>query len=146
MNCDICGRESGLAEAIVEGALVNVCNECSKFGKVVVVKDKSEKIAVKEKKLKEEESNDIITYDYFKRIKESREKLGLTQEELASKIKVKESVINSLESGDIEPDLILAKRLETFLKIQLIGSHKFEADTKRINFRDKGLTIGDLLE
>ena len=37
-NCDMCGRENNLNQAIVEGSLLNVCDNCARFGKVILIK------------------------------------------------------------------------------------------------------------
>ncbi len=61
----------------------------------------------------------ILRGDYSRLIKDSRESLGITQEELGRKINEKPSVIGHLENGSMKPDDVLAKKLEHFLKIQL---------------------------
>jgi len=58
--------------------------------------------------------------DYYKVIKQAREKLGLSQEALGRKINEKPSVIKLLESGKLKPDNMLARKLEHFLKVQLL--------------------------
>jgi putative transcription factor len=58
--------------------------------------------------------------DYHKVIKQAREKLGLSQEALGRKINEKPSVIKLLESGKLKPDNMLARKLEHFLKVQLL--------------------------
>lgn len=58
--------------------------------------------------------------DYHKIIKQTREKLGLSQEALGRKINEKPSVIKLLESGKLKPDNMLARKLEHFLKVQLL--------------------------
>jgi putative transcription factor len=58
--------------------------------------------------------------DYHKIIKQTREKLGLSQEALGRKINEKPSVIKLLESGKLKPDNVLARKLEHFLKVQLL--------------------------
>jgi putative transcription factor len=58
--------------------------------------------------------------DYYKVIKQAREKLGLSQEALGRKINEKPSVIKLLESGKLKPDNMLARKLEHALKVQLL--------------------------
>jgi putative transcription factor len=150
MNCDMCGKEGKLVEAIVEGVLLNVCETCVKYGKVIPLKkpDVEVKFAEKKDRFKKKivtpEVFEIIVDNFSEKVKKSREAKGLKQEELAKQIAEKESVIHNIESGHLKPGLKLAKKLEVFLGIKLI--EKTEEKIKReINFKDNNLTVGDLL-
>ncbi|HZW54773.1 MAG TPA: multiprotein bridging factor aMBF1 [Nitrososphaerales archaeon] len=66
-----------------------------------------------------QDENLVLREDYSKVIKNARELLGITQEELGHKINEKPSVISHLETGRMKPDDALARKLEHFLKIQL---------------------------
>ncbi len=61
----------------------------------------------------------MLREDFSSVIKNARESLGITQEELGRKINEKPSMIGHLENGSMKPDDILAKKLEHFLKIHL---------------------------
>ena len=61
----------------------------------------------------------MLREDYSKTIKNAREVLGITQEELGRKINEKPSVISHLEVGSMKPNDVLAKKLEHFLKVEL---------------------------
>ena len=143
MTCDMCGKDTKLFKIKIENAIMSVCENCSKFGDVFseVVK----KIEIKPIKKKiENEAFEIIKEGYGFTIKKAREKLGLKQEELAKQIKEKASLIHKLENELIEPNLVLAKKLEKFLRIKLIEHYKEEK--KKIDFEESGeMTIGDLL-
>jgi putative transcription factor len=154
MGCDMCGKEGSLVDAIVEGSMLKVCSECSKHG-VVVVGQKEEKqeevreIPVTVEPTKQGEEIDVIINNYSQIIKVAREKKGLTQEELAKDIGEKESVIVGVESGNMKPDFKLAGKLNIYLKINLIEKAEkvdFKKDKKDIDFKDKTVTIGDLLK
>ena len=174
MNCDLCGKESDLKKVKIEGTLLSVCGKCSKFGEIVEegrilpfpnpTKSFSNELFLernvherrfsnptklsnfqdREKVKKKGEFVDNIVSDYSVKIKESREKLRLTQKELGEKIAEKESIIHKIESGLMEPSLKLAKKLESFLKIKLIEIYE-EDKIKKIDFKSDKLTIGDLL-
>jgi len=135
-NCDMCGREEELRNVNVEGTLLDVCGNCSKFGSVIeeveVIKH------VNFKKVKEEFVEDFIE-GFEKIVRKEREKKGMTQKEVAGKLNVKESVIHKIENG-FGPDLVLAKKLENFFGVELVKSY----DSK-LNFKDKTLKISDLL-
>ena len=99
----------------------------------------------REKVKKKSKFVDGIVSDYSVKIRESREKLELTQKELGEKIAEKESIIHKIETGLMEPSLKLAKKLENFLKIKLIEIYG-EDKIKKIDFKSDKLTIGDLLD
>jgi putative transcription factor len=61
----------------------------------------------------------MLREDYSKAIKNARETLGITQDELGRRINEKPSMISHLEVGSMKPDDLVAKKLEHFLKIQL---------------------------
>ncbi|QQG38448.1 MAG: TIGR00270 family protein [Candidatus Woesearchaeota archaeon] len=143
--CNLCGRESNLFKTNIEGTSLLVCKNCSTFGEVI---EKYEQEEVKElkrvNKFIEEETVYIIE-DYATKIKTAREKLGLKQDEIARRIAEKESVIQKVESGHLEPSLDLAKKFERLFKIKLIQQTK-ENEEVKIDFKDKALTIGDVLK
>ena len=136
MICDMCGSEGKLYKAIIEGAQLNVCQECSKFGKVIGVikqeaprKIKSKIGTIDENKEPQTETMQIIVSDYAEKIKKKRETLGLKQEEFAKKINEKESLVHNVESGRYEPSIELAKKIERFLKIKLIEDYEEKHET-----------------
>lgn len=145
----MCGKETNLFKAVIEGTELKVCNGCTKFGKII----KKIKPAVKEKKkkeIKEEEGPEIvqvIVHDYAKKVKLARETLRMKQEELAKKINEKESVIHKIETSHYEPNLKIAKKLELFLKIKIVEEQEIEKTNKpRKSSSDKGFTIGDIIK
>lgn len=158
MQCELCGRECESKQVVVEGTMMNVCGNCSKFGEAIP----TEKLMIPNKYIpseskrvkdtKPEESSDEIVSDFYERIKKAREKKELTQDKLAEAIAEKGSLMHSIEVGRIKPSLKVAKKLEQFLNIKLIGDietteNSREAKEKlRIDLRNKNLTIGDLIK
>jgi len=65
-----------------------------------------------------------IEYEYIddlgEVVRKGREKLGLSQAELANLVKTKETIIKKIEQGEFNPPIDLAKRLEKVLKIPLL--------------------------
>jgi len=156
--CDMCSSKDRTYKIEVEGSILNVCEKCASFGKVVgkvkqempeKKKKKLEKAAEKlaeEKAKKETETMQIITPNYSSIIRKAREKLGLKQEELAKKIAEKESVIHKLESGIITPAIPLARKLEKFLRIKLVETVEMgSSDSGEKKSSSDGLTLGDLI-
>lgn len=148
MPCDLCGAEEELFLAEVEGTNLNVCKNCSKFGKVIE-KTRMNKIPQKTEKVKtapDKERVQVIVDNYSSLIKKKRESLGLKQKELAKKIAEKESVIHKIESGHIEPNINLARKLEKDLSIRLIEEEKVEEMAIKPKTKDLTVTIGDMLK
>ena len=60
----------------------------------------------------------------LKRIKQTRQKLGLTQTQLATLAQVSQSLITKIERGTIEPSYTIAKRIFFSLEKQLADKQK----------------------
>lgn len=91
-----------------------------------------------------------LVEDYGLRVKQARTRMGLTQEELASQIGEKVTVIKKIEQGELKPSIDLVRKLEKFLKIRLLipaEEPSYEL-SKYIAKPDasKGVSLGDLLK
>ena len=165
MRCEVCGHKihAEPITAIIEGARLTVCVECSKHGKIVTQDEytlrTNPKTAAKQtahapifvqKKRPEIPTVQItqeIIEDYSTKIRQAREKLGLTHEDLGRKINEKSSVIGKLETRKIEPDNILATKLEHALKIKLLTPvTEEEAPQPTLKKTDREMTLGDLIQ
>ncbi|MFH1071937.1 MAG: multiprotein bridging factor aMBF1 [Nanoarchaeota archaeon] len=157
MACEMCGSREIEYTCEIEGVIMKVCSECSRFGKQLArvqtareTKTEKKKQAASEKHARDEteqkgEIVQIIVPDFASRIKKAREKTGMTQEEFAKKVAEKESVIHNLESGRMRPSIDLCRKLERILHITLIA----QIEEKKEGFarvRGAELTIGDVLE
>src|SRR3989344_2638549 len=121
MLCELCGKKDATLKADIEGAVLNVCDACSRFG-VVRAKIINSETTTKENlgKLKEIatiESEQLIT-NYAQVIKHARELTKLSQKEFAAKINERESVIHRLECGEMDPSDVLIRKLEKSLGIR----------------------------
>lgn len=140
----MCGSDSGTIKAVIEGVELNVCQKCSRFGKILV----KPRIKFQQKEdhhAQEEEIIEMISPDYSDKIKKARESLNLNQEDLAKKLNERESFLHKIESGHIEPSIMVAKKLESFLNIKLIEKHR-ETYEKKEKSRSDSLTIGDMIK
>jgi putative transcription factor len=148
MVCEICGRNVETKQAIVEGAMLDVCENCSKFGNVVEIKKPVKENQEKRKIIKDEieEDVEILIDGYPDVIKKARERRELTQEKLARALAEKESTIQGVESGKIPLSFKLARKLEQFFGIKLIDSIKQSHKKVNLNFKSEDLTIGDLIK
>lgn len=66
---------------------------------------------------------DELVEDFNVVVRQARESKGWTREELGAKIYEKVSVITRIESGKMEPDLKLARKLEKTLGVKLIEKY-----------------------
>jgi len=143
MGCDMCGKEGQLFKALIERTELTVCKKCGDHGKILR-KISPPKPAIKKTIEAKKEIIETITSDYSKKVRNAREKLGMTQEEFAKKIKEKESVVHKIETGIFEPSIPLAKKLGKILHIKLIET--LEEETAPVaKGKSTALTIGDLL-
>lgn len=139
----MCGVEDKLVNAVVEGSILLLCNRCKEFGDVIEIP--KQKVVQLRPKQVVEEPEEFIVSDYNEIVRNAREKMGLMQKDLAEKINEKESLIQKIESGHMQPSPDLARKLERFLGIKLVEKYSAPNDKSSINFKDKGLTIGDLV-
>ena len=166
LRCEVCGHKihTDPITAIIEGARLTVCVECSKHGKVVAQDDYTSKakpvtsakstprapILVQKKRaeIPQVQITQEIIEDYSTKIRQAREKFGLTHEDLGKKINEKSSVIGNLETGKMEPNNILATKLEHALKIKLLTPITEEkAPQQPLSKKaDREVTLGDLIQ
>jgi putative transcription factor len=148
MLCDMCGSEDQLYKTMIEGTELNVCQKCSKFGKVIqkLVEPEPE-IRKPETRIMPQETEviEIITPEYSTIIRSKREKLGLKQKDFAKMIAEKESVVHKLESGQIRPSIKLARKLEKLLKVRLVEEVEEEPISHKTRVSEE-LTIGDMVK
>lgn len=148
---------------VIEGAKLTVCTECSKHGKATWEEPVKTKlnlttqatpmqgpigpIQIRKKVIqaKVDTSQEMIE-GYGEIIRQAREKLGLSVEDLGMKINEKASVLRKIELGKISPDNLLASKLERVMKIKLISSVSEEKTPQNIpKTVSCELTLGDLM-
>lgn len=132
-RCEICGNNIlGPTDTIeVDGGLFRVCSQCSKLGKSVKIPQNTQSpmhnISKSEPINRIYEDDEVeLRMDFNKAIKTAREKNGISQEEMGKRINEKISVIKHLETGKLKPNDILSRKLERFLKIQLLVPEEVE--------------------
>ncbi len=142
--CEICGRpiKGKGREIFVERAKLTVCKNCVRYG--TPVREKRKKSSRKPVFTSAEADFDIRE-DYPARVRSAREKIGLTQKDLAKKINEKESVIHRIETGHMRPSRKLTRKLEGALDIKLLEKVE-EPDVVRRRSRSDELTIGDIIK
>jgi putative transcription factor len=157
LNCDICGREiTGQAFKVkVEGAKLLVCGRCQRLGTPYTeepavrppagARPYSPRMAPrKAPELPKGMAEFEIVEDYADRVRQHRMKSGLSQEELAKRVKEKLSVIQKIETGKMSPDTKLCRELEHELKIQLLVPRKEVSDVPK-TAPPSEVTLGDII-
>lgn len=142
--CEMCGTESQLVGALVEGTLLKVCGRCSSFGNVIAVK-KPSIVERATRTIAVEEVSQYVAENCPSTVKHAREHKGWKQRDLAQRIGEKESVVHHIESGHLHPPFGVALKLEKVLGVKLIASYQAPKE-KTINLQDTSLTIGDLVK
>ena len=148
INCDLCGKsDENLLKTIIEKVELNVCQDCSKFGKVIGPLKSSppmEFFRIRRKQ-EEPEKRELIVENYSELVKKKRESLGLSQKDFAMKVSEKESLVHKIETGTFEPSIALAKKLEKILGIKLIEEYTESNETPKKS-KPQGFTIGDFIK
>jgi len=166
----MCGADvASLTTTKVEGAELELCDNCQGFGTTVETQQSSSSTSKYSTSSSSGTSNasgssssggstqstrrkkdmfddmDELAADYDDRIRDSRESLGLTQEELANQLNEKASLIRKLERGDILPSDDVQSKLEKKLEITLTEGADVE-DTEWSSGSGQSMTLGDVVE
>jgi putative transcription factor len=162
LRCEVCGRKihSNTIRAEIEGAKLTVCIECSKHGKII----RDEEVEFGQRASKKPltstpflpkkktaptrvEITQEVVEGYHTKIRQAREKLGFSHEELGKKINEKASVLSKLETGKMTPNNLLVTKLEHTLKIKLLVPITDEKTSKEFpKSLNREPTLGDLIQ
>jgi putative transcription factor len=126
--CEICGAtlHSSGNRIKIDGAVMQVCNNCAKLGSLVkegeayAAQTSTFQASLRSASQNLIESNYELDQDYHLKIKQMREKMGLSHEDLGKLINEKPSVIRLVETRKLKPDIILTRKLMHYLKINLL--------------------------
>jgi len=96
-----------------------------------------------------DESFEVVE-DYSSKVRQAREKLRLSHEDLGKKIGEKVSVLRRVEAGKMVPDTVLARKFEHALQIKLlVPASTVELKVPKtglVSKPSKGLTLGDIAQ
>jgi putative transcription factor len=82
--------------------------------------------------------------EYGKEIRKARQRLNLTEKQLAMKMQEKESIIKKLEQEQLVPDTRLLQKIKTHLGLDLI--EKPDKEQKTVEIRaPNSRTIGEAM-
>lgn len=155
MQCEMCGNDTPRTRKIqLERSVLNVCSNCEKFGKVLdgpakAVAPGNVPMAL-EKRQRSQPRNVYaasemqleLVADFATRIKNAREKKGLTRQELGAKVGERENVMGRMENGSLHPTDDVAKKLERELGIKLFEPVATGSTPKQAT---RAMTLGDML-
>jgi putative transcription factor len=157
--CEVCGKQilGAPFRAVIEGANMTVCSQCSKLGSGVwepKTKPRPKRImpfqpvqAYKKPKPTMAPPTSLELVDKVGEvIRQARRNLGITHEDLGRKINERVSVLRKIENGKLEPDLALAERLEHTLKVKLRVHPEDPKAQLRTSSMPQGTTLGDLIK
>lgn len=161
MRCEVCGRKINgkPIKAIIEGARLTVCVACSKHGKICTEEPKpilqrlrtttaTPRMQTPKPQAPTVDTSQELVENYHAKIRQAREKLGLSHEDLGKRLNEKVSLLRKIETGKMAPDNRLAILLERTLRIKLIVSAKEEKvpQTRMSKAAGHELTLGDLIK
>jgi len=158
--CEVCGARIDdprhCRKVYIDSVVVMVCPSC--YQKLVkqgrakpFIEEKPIVKTVEKKDTKKTISKNMleamyeVVEDYYKRIKNAREKLGWSQAVLAQKLRVSENVIKRIEAGKLKPSIELARAMERLLGITLLEPVVEETYSFGESSEDS-LTIGDVIK
>ena len=165
MRCEVCGRRvhGKPFKVVIEGAKLTVCAGCSKHGTqtwedeptpkaVTKPKGPRQPLTVLIKKPQEAAPTGTaveLVEDYDAKIRQAREKLGISHDDLGKRLNEKVSLLRKIETKKMTPDNVLAAKLERTLKIKLIVPASEEKvkvpPSKMAKTPSRELTLGDLI-
>ena len=157
LSCDVCGEEirGRSFKVIIEGAIVVACPGCARLGKIYVEPPRPRlprpspvirSLSRPTRPASRESYDELeVIEDYPAKIRKAREKIGLTQEDLANRVKERLSIIQKIESGKITPDIRLCRELEHSLRIELL-TPRAETPVATGLTATPNVTLGDIVK
>lgn len=156
MLCELCGGNAPfLKDVVIEGTRLMVCPGCAGMGTRYREEQKEIPKTLMEERLQRRterarprdiyrNQGEALAEDYPERIMKGRQKMGLTREQMGSRINEKASVIGKLENGSLHPDDALRKKIEKFLGISLLS--RIAEGTFANQKHSRGMTLGDFIK
>jgi putative transcription factor len=123
LTCEVCGSPIRTMpnRISIDGAVLQVCQNCVGHGTLITPSAPLRLSGARPlRRTVYAEPELEVDPDYNSIVRHAREKMGLTQEALGRAINVKPSVISHVESKKMKPDLILARTLMHYLKVNLL--------------------------
>ena len=145
----MCGKQASLMEAEVDGAELKVCPNCARYGHVKSGRNLQHQRFGTNRKAPmptAPKPEFAIVSTFSSLIKSCREQRKLSQEEFATFIQEKESILQKWESGQLKPSLDVAKRLEKVLSVVFVVKEDLDDFDKSNARKTDSLTLGDFIK
>jgi len=171
VQCEMCGTEvSSPSRVKIEGAELDVCDECTDFGTELKTEDSSSSTSTKYSTSSSGSSSsssstsssssssgggrrrdmfdemDEIAQDFDDQIRSARESAGLSQKELAQQLNEKASLIRKLEQGNSLPSDDVRAKIEKSLGIDLSAGGSADDEDWSGGESDGSYTLGDVVQ
>lgn len=176
VQCEMCGKDVGSPNRVkIEGAELDVCDDCTEFGTEVRTEDTSSSTSTKYSTSSSSGSSgsssstgggssgssgssggsrrrdmfdemDELAQDYDERIRNARETTEMSQEDLANRLNEKASLIRKLERGDTLPSDDVQQKLESELGIDLSAGSSDADEEWDSGSSSEGYTLGDVVK
>ena len=155
MQCELCGRDCDCRTATVDGVRMMLCPGCMKYGKGVNRSEIASSSVKKPilKRIKRPKVKDVyrdmekeLVSDWNELVKNSREKKGLSREELGFRIGERTVTISKIENGDLRPSDKMIEKLEKELGIKLVEEVTSVSTVTSGSNTRKGYTFGDFIK
>jgi len=174
VQCEMCGSETSSPNHVkVEGAELDVCDECTDFG--TEVKQQSSSGASTKYSTSSTGSSgssgsssgsssssssggssrprndmfdemDELAQDYDDIVRSAREEAGMSQEDLARNLNEKASLIRKIERGDTLPSDDIQRKLESSLDVDLSAGGTADESEWSGGSSTGEYTLGDVVE
>jgi putative transcription factor len=163
LRCEVCGGKiyGKPYKVTIEGANLTVCSQCAKHGTIIREEPKPKGLMLRPKarlqpfKILTKKPSETtvntpleLVENFDQKIRQAREKLGLSHKELGKKINEKVSLLKKIETGKMTPDNKLSAKLEYALKIKLLvpATEAKIPQAKIPKPLSRELTLGDLIQ
>lgn len=159
MQCEVCGRQifGAPVRAVIEGANMTVCTKCAKLSsgqwepKVQPRPRRRASFQPVQPFKKRKQTPTVpetleLVENLGQLVRQTRESMGLSHDDLGRKTREKVSVLRKIESGKMVPDLALAEKLEHTLKIKLRVPTTEPKTQISTSSKPAGTTLGDLIQ
>jgi len=161
MICELCGKDVTFCKKVtIEGVQLEVCTECSKFGieaKKDTKKDEEEspkpiiaqRLEFREKRSRPRDiyssgEREELAENYGARMREARERKGLSLKDLGTRINERVTVLSKVEAGSMRPEDKLVAKIEKELGIKMKEKVAEVVAAKQTGSRT--LTLADLIK
>ncbi len=139
-DCEVCGDRAAVSIALIGGARMSACEDCSSFGKVIAPLVRPAAAKPAQRAAAEYE----VVAGYGAKIKGARDQMKIGRPVLAELIAEKENYLERIEEERTLPSEPIARKLEKALGITLLELAQ-PATHLTPTGSGKGLTLGDMV-